>query len=92
MFAQLLRRGIHVWRLTAVCQAYYTIGGFVISLLEGIIRRQCQYARLPVAVKPTGMHVLVCTYYEGPICIIWTLSVLSCIVQYDDDMHTVRTT
>ena len=69
MFAQLLRRGIHVWRLTAVCQAYYTIGGFVISLLEGIIRRKFQCAKLPVAGKPTkyartGMQV-----YEGPIFI-----------------------
>ena len=39
------------------------------ALLENIIRPQCQYARLPVAVKPTSIHVLVCTY-DGPIYII----------------------
>ena len=41
--------------------------------------------RLPVAVKPTSMHVLVCTYegliYGRPLY-------YSCIVQYDDDTHT----
>ena len=69
MFAPLLRRGIYVWRFTAVCQAYYTIDGLFISLLEGIIRRKFQCAKLPVAGKPTkyartGMQV-----YEGPIFI-----------------------
>ena len=33
MFAPLLRRGIHVWRFTAVCQACYTIDYLCISLL-----------------------------------------------------------
>ena len=45
--------------------------------------------RLPVAVKPTSMYVLPCTY-EGPIY--GHPLYYSCIVQYDDAMHTVRTT
>ena len=45
--------------------------------------------RLPVAVKPTSMHVPVCTY-EGPIY--GRPLYYSCIVQCDDGMHTVRTT
>ena len=45
--------------------------------------------RLSVAVKPTGMHALVCPY-EGPI---YRLPLYyNCAVQCDDAMHTVRTT
>ena len=60
---------------------------------QGIIARRVPSAgnvntRLPDAVKPTTMHVLVCTY-EGPIY--GRPLYYSCIVQCDDDMHTVRT-
>ena len=47
--------------------------------------------RLPAAVKPTSMHVLVCTYKYGGL-IYGRPLYYSCTVQYDDDMHTVRTT
>ena len=86
MFAPLLRPGTYVWRFTAVCQANYTI-----DCLCGIIRRQCRYARLPVAVKLTSMHVLVCTY-EGRYILYGRPLYDSCIVQYDNDMQTERTT
>ena len=60
---------------------------------QGIIARVSSVGnvntRLPVAVKPTSMHVLVCTY-EGPIY--GRPLYYSCIVQCDDDTHTVRTT
>ena len=45
--------------------------------------------RLPVAVKPTSMHLLACTS-EGPMY--GRPLYYSCIIQYDDDKHTVRTT
>ena len=61
-----------------------------ISLLEGIIRRQFQYPRLPVAVKPTSMHVLVCAYtYEGPIFIIMD-TLCTTAVSYSTMMTCIR--
>ena len=65
---------------------------FIAFAHQGIIARVSSAGnvntRLPVAVKPTSMHVLVCTY-EGPIY--GRPLYYSCIVQCDDDMHTVRT-
>ena len=53
----------------------YTVDCLCISLLEGIIRRQCQYARLPVAAKPlyqyarNGMYVRRSDiYYMDALC------------------------
>ena len=66
---------------------------FIAFAYQGIIARVSfagnANTRLPVAVKPTSMHVPVCTH-EGPIY--GRPLYYSCIVQCDDDMHTVRTT
>ena len=61
MFAPLLRWGIYVWRFTEVCQAYYTIDCLCIRITR-VSSVGNVNMRLPVAVKPTTMHVLVCTH------------------------------